>query len=67
MSSFYRPFLPVIAAFSLLFLAGCATDADVESARISAEKAAIAAEKAAAEAKAASEKADRIFKKSLRK
>ena len=67
----------IIAALPLALLAGCGTanKTAVESAAVkaaqqaaaSAAKAARAAEAAAAEAKAAGDKADRVFRKGMRK
>ncbi len=71
----------MVVALPLAILAGCATESQVEKANMtaaeatksaqmaaqSAAKAARAAERAAAEARAAGDKADRIFRKGLRK
>jgi hypothetical protein len=67
-----------IMALPVLLIAGCQlppeeaskVDSAVESSKMAAaaaERAAAAAERAAAEAKAASDKADRIFRRGLRK
>ena len=71
----------MLVALPLALLAGCATEAQVEKSNMTsteaaksaaaaakaAEQAARAAERAAAEARAAGDKADRIFRKGLRK
>ena len=60
----------LVIALPIAFVAGCATQEQLDSAdraAAAAEQAAKAAERAAAEARAAGDKVDRIFRKGLRK
>ncbi|MCP5367200.1 MAG: hypothetical protein H6907_12100 [Hyphomicrobiales bacterium] len=74
MRNLARTSLSALAVVGLVFMAGCATKAEVEALRadvVKAQQTADSAEQRAmsaeAAAKAAAEKADRIYRESLRK